>query len=300
MSGCEIPSVDENNPLYCPEFPKSTYLKVVNQCLALRRGYRNLDFAAQSQPLNNQLLSESSEHILGEFLSGNICPISADLPPYSVTDPSWSPSLHNGSTNGPLHDARLKPFDSFSDLFAPPQYARSVLSAHDSPFEVEVRPERLRFFEVPSSPEEKTATNVNMHFTDGVDYLVHQLALAVPGIRLDERLKALKPLTPQTIMDFLVHNGHLNMRTLDTLRLSDVGKIIFPRSFFNSENGLNLRGNEIFSVFGKPDGFRCLTKLSFSGTCLLDSDIVHFHHLPRLSILLLDETGITNEAYVGI
>ena len=318
-----IPSVDENNPLYCPEYPKSTYIKVVNRYLSLRRGRKTLGDQRQTLKQQSLLLlsdssirSTSSERILGEFLSGNNWfsrPIDgdADLPPYTFTDPSWSPSLPKGphfnlvdtaANYAPVskYGARMKRKSSitFSDLLAPPKYARSVPSAHDSSFDVEVRREKLRFFDIPSSPTRNLAGNINSHPPNDVDYLVHQLALALPGIRLEERLRALNLLTPQVIMDFLADHGHLNMRTLDLLRLSDVDKIVFPRSFSDCENGLNLRGNELYSVFGKSDAFRTLTRLSFSGTSLLDSDIVHFHHLPRLSILLLDETGIANEAYV--
>ena len=313
MSNSGVPSVDEHNPLYCPEFPKSTYLKVVNRCLAHRRQKKT---SGQHQPL--RLLSDSSttsERILGEFLSGDNWPSgpidsdTEDLPPYSLTDAPLSPSFHKGSNSkaletrcvyapNPVHGARLKrkSSESFSDFLAPPKYARSILSTHDSSFDVEVRREKLRFFGPHSSPEQKTATNLGSHLPKDIDCLVQQLALGFPGIRLEERLRALNPLTPQTITNFLVDNGHLNTYTLDTLRESDVERIVIPRSFFDCENGLNLKGNEIFFVFGKPDAFRALTRLTFSGTRLLDSDIVYFHHLPRLSVLLLDETGIANEA----
>lgn len=315
MNISRVPSVDENNPLYCPEFPKSTYLKVVNRCLALRKRKKITGHRQRYQSL--RLLSDSSttsERILGEFLSGDNWsegPINSDvddLPPYSLTDAHLSPSFHKCSNSkalptryvyasNPVHGARSKrkSSESFSDFLAPPKYARSMLSAHDSSFDVEVRREKLRFFGPQSSPEQKTATDLGSHPPNDTDHLVHHLALAFPGIRLEERLRALKPLTPQTITDFLVDNGHLNTYTLDTLRQSDVERIVIPRSFFDCENGLNLKGNEIFSVFGKPDAFRTLTRLTFSGIRLLDSDIIHFHHLPRLSVLLLDETGITNE-----
>jgi len=320
MSTSIIPSVDEDNPLYCPEFPKSTYLKVVNRYLTLRRGRKilvdqRLPLEQQSQALlllsDSSIKSTSSERILGEFLSGHNWfsrPIDGydDLPPYSFTDLSWSPNLHRGPLNFNAYEAansdhgtrlKRKSSETFSDFLAPPKYARSIPSVHDSSFIVEVRREKLGFTGTLSSPEKNPATCVDNHLPNDVDYLVHHLALALPGIRLEERLRALKSLSPQVITDFLVDHGHLNMHTLNLLRLSDVDRIAFPRSFFNRENGLNLRGNEIYSVFGKPDAFRSLTRLSFSGTPLLDSDIIHFHHLPKLSILLLDETGIANEAY---
>lgn len=81
------------------------------------------------------------------------------------------------------------------------------------------------------------------------------------------------------------------------------------------ENGLNIYSQAIYSgerlsqqhflhltdhglVLGKPGNFRSLSEISFSGIQIRDSDIQHIHHLPNLAALLLDDTGITNEACV--
>ncbi|EDR00031.1 uncharacterized protein LACBIDRAFT_334517 [Laccaria bicolor S238N-H82] len=42
--------------------------------------------------------------------------------------------------------------------------------------------------------------------------------------------------------------------------------------------------------------FLSLTKLSFRGTRVHDFDLIHIHHLTKLSILFLNNTGIGNEA----
>jgi hypothetical protein len=47
----------------------------------------------------------------------------------------------------------------------------------------------------------------------------------------------------------------------------------------------------------KPCSFQCLTELNLSEVSLQDLDLIHVHHLPRLSTLLLNETGIGPEAY---
>lgn len=82
------------------------------------------------------------------------------------------------------------------------------------------------------------------------------------------------------------------------------------------ENGLNIYPREIYSgrrsykhplhwnlltksvVLGKEGNFHSLTEISFSGINIRDADIRHIHHLRSLSVLFLDDTGITNEAYV--
>jgi hypothetical protein len=52
-------------------------------------------------------------------------------------------------------------------------------------------------------------------------------------------------------------------------------------------------------VLAKPHSFQCLTELDLSDAPLSDYDLTHIHHLPRLSTLLLNATGIGNEACVS-
>ena len=53
-------------------------------------------------------------------------------------------------------------------------------------------------------------------------------------------------------------------------------------------------------MFSKPNSFLFLTELTCSGTRLHDFDLIHIHHLPRLAMLMLDNTNISNEAYAYI
>ncbi len=53
---------------------------------------------------------------------------------------------------------------------------------------------------------------------------------------------------------------------------------------------------DFISVFSRPNSFIFLTQLSFSGSQIQDFDLVHIQHLPRLSVLYLDNTRIGNEA----
>jgi hypothetical protein len=52
-------------------------------------------------------------------------------------------------------------------------------------------------------------------------------------------------------------------------------------------------------VLAKPHSFQCLTELDLSDAPLSDYELTHIHHLPRLSTLLLNATGIGNEACVS-
>ncbi|KAF9525814.1 hypothetical protein CPB83DRAFT_771417 [Crepidotus variabilis] len=64
---------------------------------------------------------------------------------------------------------------------------------------------------------------------------------------------------------------------------------------FAVQAGLNLHWDDIFTAFSKPGAFKELTELSFANATIRNFDIVHIHHLPKLSILNLDHTGIGNE-----
>jgi hypothetical protein len=52
------------------------------------------------------------------------------------------------------------------------------------------------------------------------------------------------------------------------------------------------------TVLAKPNSFQCLTELNLSETLIQDFDLTYIHHLPRLTTLLLNNTGIGNEASV--
>jgi hypothetical protein len=95
------------------------------------------------------------------------------------------------------------------------------------------------------------------------------------------------------------------------LRTSEIWRLTLTDSM-GDEDGLNIAGKSILpgvslngmqpmsdlrAVFSKPNSFLFLSELSFCGTRVQDFDLVHIHHLPRLVTLLLNNTGIGNEAY---
>ncbi|KAF8903726.1 hypothetical protein CPB84DRAFT_1677802, partial [Gymnopilus junonius] len=89
--------------------------------------------------------------------------------------------------------------------------------------------------------------------------------------------------------------GYINERVLHIFSRTLIECIVFAPSM-SYENGLNILGSEIYSIFSKPDSFRSLREISFAGIRISDSDLHYFHHLPNLAILNLNETGIGNEA----
>ena len=111
--------------------------------------------------------------------------------------------------------------------------------------------------------------------------------------------------------------GLLNERTLNALRNTEIQSLSLVASL-RDENGLNMSGMESLRgecelivyfvhnfflmlkqlVFSLPNSFLFLSELSFNGIPLDDFDLVHIHHLPRLSTLRLNCTGIGNEASV--
>jgi hypothetical protein len=110
----------------------------------------------------------------------------------------------------------------------------------------------------------------------------------------------------------LCATGLLNAHILTHLRKSDIQRLHLSASIIDHE-GLNLAGQDIFygthfllcktrshlrhpTVFSKPNSFLHLTELSFNSTQLDDFSLVHIQHLPKLATLLLDCTGISNEA----
>lgn len=223
MRNLGLPATDDKNPLYCPQITKSSYLKAVNHNLSLRgRGPTVRPAKAGMRLVGGSGKSTSSDRILeAYFSSGNNwinhdnSPVSGEdeLPPYSSIDLSASPGQQNKSDARLSGDAfwgrgiKRKSSETFSDFRAPPKYARSIQSVHDSSFDVEFLREQLRF--LPSSPAATAVvSNANNPLGNSdLENIVHQLDSTLPGIRLGERLRALDPLTPQTIVDFLVGNG---------------------------------------------------------------------------------------------
>ncbi|EMD33463.1 hypothetical protein CERSUDRAFT_126177 [Gelatoporia subvermispora B] len=115
----------------------------------------------------------------------------------------------------------------------------------------------------------------------GIDGFVSLLDRLLPGIRLKERVLISRAFTHQEIVNVL---GREEIEHLDM------------RASIADHEGLNLDARGLLHVFGKPNSFLFLKELNLSDTSIRDYDIVHIHHLPRLSHLWLSNTGIGNES----
>ncbi|KAF8813527.1 hypothetical protein BYT27DRAFT_7335124 [Phlegmacium glaucopus] len=312
-----MPIVDDKNPLYCPAIPAALYLKSLRgRYHKSGRSHRRLDlFQSFARTLEQSARTEDSDGgedaiesdwILGNYYARGRKQSLArhrhveDLPLYSpVAQGLDHRFIQEKPVNYLASAKRLESFSlkrklSFSDLGAPPKYARSQPSFHDSSFDIEVQHEKLEY-SIESSPQ-RAPHHSGAERTDiTITTLADRLDSALPGIRLRERLLGLKYLTPEAFMDFMVENGHITRRILDIFCDSEIKRISFAFFAFN-ENGLNLCGHEFYSAFSRHDSFRYLSELSFSGIRVFDFDLLHIQHLPSLSILYLNQTGIGNEA----
>ncbi|KDR78620.1 hypothetical protein GALMADRAFT_223884 [Galerina marginata CBS 339.88] len=217
------------------------------------------------------------------------------MPLRTKPDVGNAAELGSGANVGLLGHPDLKRKSPFSDFGAPPKYARSVQSVHASSFDIEVFHEKLQYNQTRSSPMTPKELLKDLGLVDDLDgSLIARMDAALPGMRLKERLFELGHDTPQAWMDFLSDHGYINARVLDILRTSAIERIVFAPSMFD-ENGLNLPESNVYSVFGKADSFSFLSELSFANVRICDSDIQHIHHLPNLSALNLNGTGIGNE-----
>jgi len=219
----QVPVVDEGNPFYCPGVPASAYLasRYWNRQHLPGDGSDHRMGSIDSEDSDEALKSGA---ILGKFLTSDSDWLySADLedpPPYSPMDlvrRSRAPQSNaegNESTLGRHITQRhpklkRKASEILSDLRGPPKYARSVQSYHDSSFYAELSRERLSFAEAKSSPPVNPKGSVLSESTLATDFtrLIEELDFAMPGIRLQERLRSLEPPTAQSIMTFLTENG---------------------------------------------------------------------------------------------
>ncbi|KAJ7315335.1 hypothetical protein DFH08DRAFT_715623 [Mycena albidolilacea] len=328
-----LPTIDEKNPLYCPAITASKYLSSLR-----RQNKRRKSTRQENQPPKDRLISsfarvldkalqEDDDESLGELSQSEHKSVAT-----SSTLPAWnlSTSFEHRSTaakkvplRAPLKRKRSR--SSFSDLDGSAKHMRSI-SIQESSFEISVRHERLQFFlpkpqyspfvlpkkpspkatlveelkaKITSLEDELYGPPVGTESPRGLKPLIDRFDSLMPGISLRERLSKLPDLSHQAITDFLGENGLLNVRVLTFLRTSEIWRLVMTDSM-SDEDGLNLSGKEVFSVFSKPHSFLFLTELSFSGTRVQDADIVHIHHLPRLVTLLLNNTGIGNEGVFNL
>ncbi|KAJ7111202.1 hypothetical protein C8R43DRAFT_1041770 [Mycena crocata] len=325
MPAYPLPTIDEKNPLYCPAITASSYLSSV------RRQVRRRKSRTQTKSENDRSLSSFARFLDKALQEGENEPM-RPLPQSddesaltSHTLPAWenlSTSFEHHKSSKKISRPPLKrKRSSFSDLRGSPKYARSVQSVHESSFEISVRRERLHYFPakpqysplvVAKKPAAKTLTDdlkvkirtledelygppIGTESPRGLKPFLQRLDDLMPGIRLQERLSKLPDLSHQVVTDFLGEHGLLNVRVITVLRTSEIYRLTMGESM-GDEDGLNIAGKDVLPVFSKPNSFLFLSELSFSGTRIHDIDLVHIHHLPRLATLLLNNTGIGNEA----
>ncbi|KAI0290402.1 hypothetical protein B0F90DRAFT_1786431 [Multifurca ochricompacta] len=104
--------------------------------------------------------------------------------------------------------------------------------------------------------------------------------------------QSLQSVTLQVVVDGLEEGGPLDAHLFDTLGKSPIGRLDL-QSFFSDQLGFNPRKLDgILQVFRNPDKFRYLSALSLENISLHDDDLLCIHHLPSLSDLNLNCTGI--------
>ncbi|KAJ7465160.1 hypothetical protein FB451DRAFT_1370059 [Mycena latifolia] len=320
-----LPTIDEKNPLYCPAIPASSYLSSLRHQVRPRNSQtrpQNENLSSFARFLENALQEGESEPLreLTPSDDDSTLPSSFTLPEnsLSISVKHRTAAKATNTSRPPLKRKR----SFFSDLDGPTKYARSIQSIHESSFEFSTKRERIQYFPqkpqysplvLPNKPAAKTTViedlkvkirsledqlygpPIGTESPRGIKRLIQLLDSLMPGIRLQERLLKLPDLSHQGIADFLGENGFLNVRVLTILRTSEIWRLALAESM-GDEDGLNLAGNALLRVFSKPNSFLFLSELSFSGTQIQDIDLVHIHHLPRIVTLLLNNTGIGNEA----
>ncbi|OCH90333.1 hypothetical protein OBBRIDRAFT_826004, partial [Obba rivulosa] len=224
--------------------------------------------------------------------------------------------------------------ESFSDLLGPIKCARSDQTLNEDSFELSAKAERLQYFPLPADSisllhgcselfpvvpgaglcnvqdttrsnlesrlrllagDEVYGPNIGTETPREISRLHSLLDWLLPGIRLKERLCAMRALTHQQIVDILGHDGHLVPRVLELFRTSEI-EYLDLRASIADQDGLNLEAHDLLHVLRKPNSFLFLKELNLANACLSDYDMISIHQLPRLSRLCLCRTGIGNEA----
>ena len=220
------PIVDDNNPLYCPAIPAALYLKSLRGRFNNKSGWsrrRGRPYLSQSfaRTLERSTRSEDSDDddndttgsdwILGNYYASHKQSLvrRKHLKDF-LTGELDHDSIQENYMASPkrFQNFSLKRKLCFSDLNAPPKYAKSQPSYHDSSFDIEVLHEKIDYFSnaMESSPHQKAPQHSRAERPD-IETLADRLDSTLPGIRLRERLLALTYRTPEAFMDFMSENG---------------------------------------------------------------------------------------------
>ncbi|KAF9460357.1 hypothetical protein BDZ94DRAFT_937197 [Collybia nuda] len=177
------PSIDENNPLYCPAVSATAYissirLHLLQNCTAAPKNRKNQHIVSFATILDKGLLSSDSEDENDIFPPRSLIrfpsPSSSDEDTTTTTFrnsiPAWErfnkdSELYNaddewvGMRNIPIvprHQQKnsKRKRSPFSDINGPSKFARSIQSVHDSSFDIMVRRESL-VYSVPGSAKKR-------------------------------------------------------------------------------------------------------------------------------------------------
>ncbi|KAG6861623.1 hypothetical protein C0995_014062 [Termitomyces sp. Mi166 len=211
MNNFASPSIDIDNPFYCPAIPAASYIKSLqdrsrptSSKVQLRRKKRLV--ASFARVLQNALLADTSDssddqnsgntilqgHLLGKQQSPVDSPSSDEASPLLNSIPRWERERGQDIWDrGNFALKKKRKRDNFSDIYGPPQYAKSVLSIHDSSFDVSIKREKLSYLDYPGSPVQ----NAPSDDTGDAD-AVSMLTLRVRGLEgtishktFDEKIK---------------------------------------------------------------------------------------------------------------
>ncbi|KAF9525813.1 hypothetical protein CPB83DRAFT_743348, partial [Crepidotus variabilis] len=190
------PIVDNQNPFYCPAIPKSAFLGViVDRNKARRNGVIFQELTPLSESSGDPTTGVDmvgSDWILGQYFSSSRNNWLADsslhdLPPYTSSE-SLVP--HDSPTDlrhlqAQKRRPKRKSSETFSDFDAPPKYARSIQSVHESSFDLEVRRDKLRLDAI-SSPSIDLGNLGSTGSLSNVSVatVINLLEISLPGLRL--------------------------------------------------------------------------------------------------------------------
>ncbi|KAG5651416.1 hypothetical protein H0H81_008724 [Sphagnurus paluster] len=319
-----VPSIDENNPFYCPSVSAASYLQSLQlqrRKTGARKSRNRLlqSFArALESALKENTDSSDEETVLGHKLTPTANSSSEEkLYGFAYSIPAWERDHGEDSWDGLKGRSKVlkRQRTDFSDIQGPHKYAKSNNSVHDSSFDVSVKHEKLVYSAIPGSPftpppkindqnlalelrvrdleDQLYGPRIGTESPRGIQPLVEVIDRILPGIRFKERVYGLPILSHQSIVDFLGSNGYLNPRILNVFRTSEVRWITLTESLAES-NGLNLQCGDILPSKNLRKAFS-LTNHSLSigsNPGITDDAVPPLLLLRKLSFLSILDTGI--------
>ena len=216
-----IPTVDDDNPLYCPAIPAALYLKSLRGRFNKsrwphRRPNLFQSFARTLEQSTRIEDSDDDDTIGSDWILGNYYApghkqslVQHQHLQDFVTGELDRDAIQENYLASPkrFQNFSLKRKLCFSDLGAPPKYARSQPSFHDSSFDIEIQHEKLEYFSNAMESSPQKAPQLSRAERPDIETLADRLDSTLPGIRLRERLLALTYRTPEAFMDYMSEHG---------------------------------------------------------------------------------------------